>query len=248
VAEPEPPPVSNVIVIEPIPSPVVSAYSGADPYVYPINGPAYKLPNAYGVYRLYQDDNVVINAQVEQASDSILETITAVTDRLQLTEIGLTPISKEAYFYTKLFLANRHDPMDQVVLDLTKKTVVVTTGGATTTGSSFIVGTAKIMHSDEPIPFTTDVHQSHVSIPVHWNDVCLSVIYTNNPQIRNGLRLSGPQTTLAGGTGLLLRNYKPKLFSVRSLKDMRPVNVTNCKFLTQRGIKMQSEVHVQCSA
>ena len=38
----------------------VSASSGGDPYVFPLVGPVYKLLNCEEVYRLYQDDHVVI--------------------------------------------------------------------------------------------------------------------------------------------------------------------------------------------
>jgi hypothetical protein len=66
-------------------------------------------------------------------------------------------------------------------------------------------------------------------IPVRWGqDTCLTISYSRNPQIRNSLRLSGRKTSLAGGTGLLMRNYRPKLFRLPNLhsESATPIDET----------------------
>ena len=58
-------------------------------------------------------------------------------------------------------------------------------------------------------------------IPVRWGqDTCLTIRYSRNTQIRNSLCLSGRETSLAGGTGLLMRNYRPKLFRLSNLHSI----------------------------
>ena len=86
-------------------------------------------------------------------------------------------------------------------------------------------------------------------IPVRWGqDTCLTISYSRNPQIRNSLRLSGRKTSLAGGTGLLMRNYRPKLFRLPNLHSESAVSIPKrcVRPLTNRGIRGHNEVLIRC--
>jgi hypothetical protein len=205
--------------------------AGGDPYIYPLIGPAVKLPNVEQVYRLYQDTDIVVNARVKQASQDIQSEI-----RQVVQDSGLCATMTEAYFFSHIFIGSRKDPDDHVVVDLEQK---VTSGNSAT----FVV--------DAPILDTTScryetMSNSHVSIPIRWGEkMCLMIRFSRNPQVRNGLTLNGGN--LEDGTGLLIRNYRPRFFQLTRLDDTSAVKIPrNCRRLTTtRGTKASREISMQ---
>lgn len=208
---------------------------GGDPYLYPLIGPAMKLPNVEQVYRLYQDAGVVVNARVTRASQRIRAEIESLVQH-----VGLQATASEAYFFSELWLGSRHDPADYVHVDLEQKKV---SSGSTAT---FRVEAATV--DWVPCKYDTTT-RSHVSIPIYWkkprvgdgtaavgdDDMCLMVSFSRNPQVRNGLRLSG--MNLREGTGLLIRNYRARFFQLLRLDCRMAVELPrNCRRVTtQRG-------------
>lgn len=63
--------------------------------------------------------------------------------------------------------------------------------------------------------------------------------FCRNPQVRNGLRLSG--------TGLLTRNYRPRLFTLSRLTDGRATRVPRStrRLTTQRGTNGHREYEMR---
>ena len=72
--------------------------------------------------------------------------------------------------------------------------------------------------------------RSHVCIPVRWGRGAgrreLLVHFSRNPQVRHGLSLHGPG--LERGSGLLVRNFRPKLFSIPTLEATAPDAAGEC--------------------
>ena len=212
-------------IISPIISPISSSYSGGDPYVYPLFGPCYKLPNCDDIYRLYQDDDVVINAQVSVASPEIQTQIRQVV----VSRGGdfLCPVSTEAYFYSQIFIASRTSD-DQVFIDLEQKQT-------DSTGNTFRVGPYGLSKDSRPYE---DEGASYVDIPIRWGkDTCLSIGFSRNPQIRNGVRLQG--TCLVNGTGLLVKNFRAKFFRLPNISNKEAVSIPSgrTRLLTKRGTR-----------
>ena len=193
------------------PGPV--AVAGGDPYIYPLVGPAVKLPNVDGHYRLYQDDEVVINVHVAAASPEAMRDIERLTLPVVHTGLGLTPIASEAFFFRALYVASRSTG-ESVTIDLDRRT---------TTGSTALlhVGPPEVQH--HPGHAYDPDARSHVCIPVTWGRrMALTVHYSHHVQVRNGLSLRGAQLH---ATGLLVRNYRPKFFVVPSLTYTRSVDL-----------------------
>ena len=179
------------------------ASAGGDPYLYPLYGPPIKLPNLSTCYRLYQDDHVVLNAEVMAASPTIRAEI-----EQYFARTGLEPVSTDAYFFTRLFLTNRADPTDWIEADLEQKTC-----SSPCNGSIFHIGGPHVDSTHYDFYNNT---KRHVTIPVAWRDMQLDVTFSTNPQVRNGIRLTGiPQQGTTWCDGLLIRNYRPKIFSDR---------------------------------
>jgi hypothetical protein len=205
----------------------LTASGGGDPYLYPLYGPAVKLPNVEAIYRLYEDDAVVVNARVQRASPAIQQQI-----KQLMRPFGLRVVSAEAYFFSHIFIGSRQIPTDQVTVDLETRQ---------SSGTLSRVGPAVL--DTTKVPY--DVHAtSSVSIPIHWGPaLCLRINFSRNPQVRNGLSLTGDLT----GTGLLMRNFRPKFFVLDRLDDTRmvamPRNVS--RLLTHRGVKATNELEVK---
>ena len=228
----------NGTITTSIPVITTVSHSGGDPYVYPLAGPCYKLPNCADVYRLYQDADIVINARVSAASPEIqAEIVQAVATK------GcefMRPVSTEAFFYSHVLIASRTTD-DQVLVDLERKQHT-----GTVTSSMFRVGVPDVSRGSRPYE---DNGASYVEIPIRWgDDSCLSISFSRNPQIRNGVRLSGVGL-LVDGTGLLTRNYRAKFFRIPDIYSKAPVSIPNgcARPLTKRGTMGHKELMIKCS-
>ena len=208
-------------------------YSGGDPYVYPLIGSCYKLPNCEDIYRLYQDDAVVINAMVSVATPQIQDEIIRATSR---TGDFLHPVTTGAYFYSKILVASRTTD-DHVLIDLGEKQHT-----SSNPHSMFKVDLPMVSTDSRPYE---DQNASYVSIPIRWGqDMCLSISFSRNVQIRNGVQLSG--TDLENGTGLLIRNYRPKFFRLPDIHNRANVEIPRgCRRpLTKRTTIGHREIHM----
>lgn len=225
--------VDPMVVVRMCSREISSCSAGGDPYIYPLVGPAVKLPNSDQVYRLYQDVDVVVNGRVEKANPNIQSEINDL-----MHHSGLNPVNEEAYFFSRLFIGNRHDPTEHVLVDLEQK---VTSGNT------------KMFHIQTPIMDTTTCPYdrwatSAVSIPIYWGDeMCLTIRFSRNPQIRNGMQLRG--TNLQNGSGLLIRNYRPRFFQLLRIDSMDTVELPrNCKrTTTTRGTTSHRQTSVLIS-
>jgi hypothetical protein len=128
---------------------------------------------------------------------------------------SLNPVCKDAYFFSHVHIALIGAVQESLTIDLERKTF-------SDRPTAFSVGTPSLTR--ETIPYDSG-NLSHVSIPVRWGlgskNMCLYVNYIRNPQVRNGLSLQGDN--MPHGSGLLLRNYRPKLFRLPSLYSVETV-------------------------
>jgi hypothetical protein len=207
------------------------ATAGGDPYIYPVTGPPTKLPNLDRIYRLYQDKDVVINAHVTQASRAIQREIEA-----KMQHTGFTPIANNAYFFRRVFVG-RTTCTESLLMDLETKQVSGYTSGY------FQLNPPTLCHT----PVVYDPHtESHVSIPIHWSGCCLQLLFSRNPQVRNGLCLTGIHST--HGDGLFLANYRAKFFCVSDIRCTTAVNPQRNirRLYTQCGMKKHGREYDIC--
>jgi hypothetical protein len=174
-------------------------------------GSSIKLPNTEDTYRLYQDDQVIINACVHRATPAIQREIDALPVPIGQIVCG------NAHFFSHVYIARLGPVRDCLTIDLEKRTVT-----KPAIDTTFSVGTPFVDTS--VIAYDQGNSTSSVSIPIRWGgDMCLHVTFSRNPQIRNGLRLQG--TNVPQGSGLLTRNYRPRLFRLNHLYSSKPVLV-----------------------
>jgi hypothetical protein len=215
-----------------------SACAGADPYVFPCLGPAVKLPNVPAMYRLYQDSTVIINARVAPASTVAREQIAAAACALVDSEL-FVPVTAEAFFFSELYIATV-DQQHHVHADLVHKKIQSMT-------SFFTVGAPFVDTSPQRAYETINNDtMSRVSVCIQWPGMSTTLTFSRNPQVRNGLSLTGIYS--AHSTGLLVRNYRPKLFTLPRLTDTRPVvlHPRHRRTTTQRGVTGHREAIILC--
>jgi hypothetical protein len=226
------------------------AQAGGDPYLYPLCGPPVKLPNTYGLYRLYQDGAVQINAEVSRASaaargqiEHLLQAASSTAADGNLLLPGVAPVASEAYFFSRLCLSGPGGDDDVVLVDLEH--------GKCTTGSTptFRVGQPYVDTRVYDYAAGND-RRPTVSLDICWGvgRACLTVSFSKHAQVRNGVCLRGisrASVTDGSADGLLLRNYRPKLFMIPCLQHRKPVTLrqsqtapgSGCRrVLTQRGL------------
>jgi hypothetical protein len=176
--------------------------AGADPYIQPVQGELYKLPDASAYYRLLQTDNIMINVCVEQIDqkyiNSKLESLSQ-THGITLDIFNFT----QMFFFTKMCII-KHD--ECVIYDMLKQEFQLLI-------PSWIreeTGERKSCHIEM---YTTEsVHKSSM-LYINEEIVIESVCY-ENPQIMTGIKLLKYPSS---SEGLLLRKFSSKSAKLESL-------------------------------
>jgi hypothetical protein len=209
-----------------------TASAGGDPYVYPISGPPVKLPNMSASYRLYQDSTYIVNGTVSRASERIQSEINSVVEHT-----GLQAVSSEAFFFS--VLRTIHVPSGEwFEIDLESKCTTMSSPGAKT---MFVVGELELQNTHYAFEPDCDKGRSHVSFPIRLGpSTIVHIMFSRNPQVRNGLSLT---TSTTNADGLLLCNYRPKLFQISSHLYDKPVTIPTGyrRVLTKRGVTGHQE-------
>jgi outer membrane murein-binding lipoprotein Lpp len=223
---------------------IVSAYTasaGGDPYIFPCIGPPVKLPNVPAIYRLYQDTSVIINATVEPATTTAQAQIHALFDNIG--DGFISPLSANAFFFSQLYVGTTNG-VAHVLVDLEQKNIQsMCSNDFFTVGKPFVD-----TGPQQPYERINNEQRSRISLCVRWLSKCLTISYSRNPQIRNGITLTGTIPTQC--TGLLVRNYRSKLFTLDNIAQVTPVVLKpNCRrTTTQRGIAGHQECMVYIAA
>ena len=198
--------------------PLLIASTGGDPYVKPIDGPIVKLPNTPNMYRMLQSQGVTINMKVDSVNIDIDPDLCPVN----------TTTSKHGYFYTELYI---NDNGQIISLDLQNHadTIADESGSVPWSGPITVGETDDIYcgeYRERPLKLS-----NHITIYIRS--------YTN-PQVQNGIALACPPSLDLDG--LLVRNYRPKLFMLNTMDDIKPVKIVSKRPLTKASIVKQGEI------
>lgn len=217
-----------------------TAQAGGDPYVHPLRGPPVKLPNVECTYRMYQDDDVIINADVRAATPEARAQIERAARQSAAAALGVDAVSAGAFFFRRVLVAHRASG-ETLTLDLETRTW----SGST---PNLRLGSPVLVESDKAEHAYDMGAASAVHVPIEWGNgrLALAVHFVRNPQVRNGLGLSG--TFPAGSTGLMVRNFRPKLWQLASLSDIRERSPTSRRLYSNRGTAAHREVSILVSA
>ena len=152
--------------------------STGDPYITPLHGNVYKLPNFTANYRAFEYDDVFINVLVDHLD--ITDEFNRYIKRSNLEsqiELGTTPITS-GYWNSKLYIESEGH---RATLDIENKQLTYDTR----------YFNMKIIESEENSTFVED--GQHKALAIEWTHSNhgkqrFVVSYYENPQHRNGLK------------------------------------------------------------
>lgn len=204
-----------------------SGGSNGDPYVFPIlSKTPVKLPNKNACYRLYEKDNVFINAEVSQASPNHIV-------RMIKYAKNITPkihnITFDGYYYSKFFINSENN---HIMIDLVNKEYVVSKQHT----KYFTVSTSTRYYTKGIF------NEPSKALDISWSTKdgitsTFSALFFDNPHQENGLLFETDDLT--DSIGMIVRNYKPKLM------ELPTISTTKYNKLHRRLKKSKHKYHYQ---
>jgi hypothetical protein len=213
-----------------------TATAGGDPYVTPLYGLQYKLPDRESCYRMFERGNVFINSSVKQVDahkkQAILDYAQSVynssASTLDVTEsaklLSVDNLVLDGYFFDSFLIYSEQHVM---LIDLKNKQFKTQKESE---------GYFNIEHKKiKEIGFgNTGLYKdsARTKVTISWTHsefgkMCSRISAYDNPQIDNGLTITKSMTT-KDCVGLLMHNFKPKFMEIPTL------NTLGCKKLHRR--------------
>ena len=214
-----------------------SGGSNGDPYVYPIlSKTPVKLPNKNACYRLYEKDDIFINAEVSQASPNHIV-------RMIKYAKNITPkihnITFDGYYYSKFFI---HSENNDIMIDLVKKEYIISKQNT----NYFTISKSSRYYTKGVF------NEPSNALDISWSTKdgitsTFSALFFNNPHQENGLLFDTDD--LSNSIGMIVRNYKPKLMQLPAItttkhnKLHRKLNKSKHKYHYQNIMKKNERWH-----
>ena len=182
--------------------------SSGDPYIFPYEGPSFKIPGGKAIYRLFQNDkeNVYVNALVDIGDETHMKHIyNYIRDKV---DPNCQPIT-DGYFY-KAFYINIGG--NKIKIDMNK---FGTFELENNDNFKFLGFTDKLVESG--VFAKEPVREYKWSICHNKNYYNLKIDIYSNPQIYNGISLSCTEEIMKNSQGLLIKPYFTKLMRLPRL-------------------------------
>jgi hypothetical protein len=227
---------------------VAVATAGGDPYITPIYGPQYKLPDRESCYRLFERGNVFINSAVKRVNEQKKQAIVDYAQSIyatRATTMNLTEASKllsiddlvlDGYFFDTFLIYSEQHVM---YVDLQNKQFKTLKSSQ----EYFTIVHKKVKETGFGI---TNLYKNstHTKVTINWTHSEFGKMYAHvsaydNPQIDNGVTISKAMTT-KDCVGLLMYNFKPKLMEIPNINTLTHKNLhrrlknANNKYINKR--------------
>ena len=186
--------------------PVVDAYG--DPYIQPLHGDVYKLPDKCATYRLIQDTkhNIIINAHVDTIEQKCIDAKVKIIQDKYFNGRTLPNIYNftQMYFFTKVTIIYKNESWTYNLLEQTSESTPqwLTLSKPIET----LYNSKSGIYQNEPMTLTTANIDNILSLNLAW---------FMNPQINSGISVQTAQFI----DGLLMQRYKSESAIVESLDD-----------------------------
>ena len=194
----------------------ILAESMGDPYIIPINGDIYKLPDLTASYRLYELDNIFINAKVDKATEEMQGRMLDFYRKLGGDNDDSQEIILNGYYYHKFFISSEGH---QIMLDLTQNKIIV--------------------EEQDKLYFNLSIEEKeekkhllkmggYIEFSISWTtekygNMHITIDLYKNPQIDNGIKLlSGVNNN---SIGLLIRNYEPSTMEIEDVTTLKTSDI-----------------------
>ena len=215
-----------------------SGGSSGDPYITSVNNKVTKLPDQHGFYRLFSNDNIFINVEVDYQDITEQMNTYCKTHNLDYSEYQNHEIITKGYWNRTLWISSENNTL---TFDLFTKQM--------TFESDYFKYSVKRNNfayhelGDKTISKSIVIEWKHSK----YGNQSFVVDFYANPQIENGIRFNSNLLFDNKSTGLFVSNYKAKLMKLKKLQDTnikRITNkITNIKNTKEtRGIKKNGEI------
>ena len=214
------------------------AESGADPYVSPIYGPAYKLPSKKAFYRFLGDSksNFVVNAQVDKlpisASLDIQNFSKPLINNINHSDKVKKNLTDDGFYYRNFFIKNK---TNKFVLDL--ENLLVIKGNQQIS----LVEQQTLNLDNVKIYVNNTFGHEKIIFPYPANEILKTITLETNtdkfgkvimefsifvcPQIRNGVKINvSKPITKENSNGLLVCYQKTKSIKIPRLTYTKKMN------------------------
>ena len=185
------------------------AITSADPYVFPINGNPYKLPDENANYCLYADEDTFITGTVSQLSKEKQQEMREwVIERLGSDTNNGASLVTDGYFYSCFHI---NTSIGQLYLDLETKVCNTNNINAFNVDFKNTRDTTYLFKGEHKATTT-------ISWSIGNKKFAIDIDFFENPQIRNGIRMNTLMTK-SHPIGLLVEDYEPSLLRVENSKN-----------------------------
>jgi hypothetical protein len=179
-----------------------SASAVGDPYIQPMEGKLFKLPNRTAIYRVFQGpDNFIINAEVEKFNENAINSLTTQMNK-NLFDNSLQVADKweNMYFFRRVWVNGHTFNLETMQWE-----------GEPFPGASDI---KQELYTDGG-PLYQGEHMFSMEIPLPGNRGKLVLARFPNPQVRSGI--TAHVTNPDEWDGLIRREYLSKTAQVKKL-------------------------------
>ena len=203
---------------------IVGGVAGADPYINPLYGSLYKLPDTESCYRLLQTKNIIVNAQVQAVDQQYITSKVKDTIDMYFHTVDSRVCDWESmYFFTKLAILYN----DEVCIYNMLEGVCESTTPDWISLNLVENNTCLLaMYSGEPALKTYLLNVADLLV--------LETAIYDNPQVLTGVKIHKLQPNT---DGLLIRRYSSTSSQVDNLYDSR-----TCKFLPALDNNVVTEI------
>jgi len=195
--------------------------SAGDPYITPLEGPRFKLPNKACSYRLYVNGNTFVNARVSATDNDKKEAIMNYYNRITKGRNNMKSSKKlivDGFFYDAFFIGSGDKGM---FIDLKK-------GDFCSNVSDFF----RISSSEKTYKDSNFCGSRYKKAVVAWDneefgEMSINIKFYINPQIDNGISISSKYLMGSDVTGLLVKNYSPDIMELPSVTTLEHDDIHN---------------------
>ena len=183
--------------------------TAADPYVFPIKGNPYKLPDKAANYCLYSDKNTFITGMVRRLPIVEQEKMRKwVIEKVGSDTNNGAELVTDGFFYSAIHV---NTSQGEFYLDMETKVCNTNNKG---------MFKVDFKNSKDNSELFKGEHKTTATIS--WNNngnlMAIDVDFFENPQIRNGIRMN-TVSSITNPIGLLIEDYEPSLLKVKNPKN-----------------------------
>ena len=183
-----------------------------DPYIFPLlSKTPVKLPNLGKCYRLYENiqEDVYINCSVSQAT---LEHQRRMKDFAKKRTLNTDRIVCDGYFYDSFYFSSENN---FIHINMRSKKFTISNN------KYFKID----INNDNVLIKNSNISSYCKKMYISWNNsetnklYKFSILFFSNPHVENGIEyITGPYNN---AFGLLINNYKPKLFMIPKINTCK---------------------------